>query len=80
MLRWTLGAFLETEGISAYALAQQLGGQTRQRAIYAITAQERQGEAAHTGLPLVSEIMRALEVLTGRDIEVWELLEWVDVN
>ena len=47
VLRWTLASFLETEGITAYALAQQLGGQTRQRAIYAITAQERHGEAAH---------------------------------
>jgi hypothetical protein len=73
---WKLRALLESESISAYALARTLSEQTRPNTIYRLVRSGK--EPCRVDLSTLTLVVSGLRKLTGKSIEVCDILEYVD--
>lgn len=74
-VQWRLRELLEAEGITAYALAEQMGGATRRPTLYAITSPDVNKRPRRVGFPLLEDILVGLKALSGKDFSVGDLVE-----
>lgn len=74
-IEWRLRELLEEEGVTAYGLAEKMGGATRRPTLYAITSPDVTKRPARVGFPLLEDILRGLKELTGKDFSVADLIE-----
>lgn len=74
VVRWRLGAYLGERRITAYALAKA-SGISRMNTIYRIA---RPGsEPSRVDLPTLAAILDGLRKLTGEDVQITDILEYV---
>jgi hypothetical protein len=74
--RWKLRTLLEAENISAYALARILSEQTRPNTIYRLVRMGK--EPSRVDLSTLTLVVCGLRKLTGKHIEIGDILEYVD--
>ena len=74
--RWKLRALLDSENISAYTLARTLSEQTRPNTIYRLVRPGK--EPCRVDLSTLTLVVSGLRKLTGKRIEVGDILEYVD--
>ena len=74
-MKWRLRELLEAERVTAYALAEKMGGATRRSTLYTITSPDVNKRPARVGFPLLEDILRGLKELTGKDFSVSDLIE-----
>ena len=74
--RWKLRALLESENISAYTLARTLAEQTRPNTIYRLVRLGK--EPCRVDLTTLTLVVSGMRQLTGKRIEVSDILEYVD--
>lgn len=73
-LRWRLAEFLRERGISVYTLAKSRG-MTRMNSIYRMA---RAGdEPQRVDLQVLAEVISELRDLTGEDVQLTDILEYV---
>jgi hypothetical protein len=77
-LQWKLRELLEAHQITAYALAQQLGGHTRLSSLYAITSNDPAKRPRRVAFETLEGISAALREMTGQKIALTDLLDFVD--
>ncbi|WP_075834952.1 helix-turn-helix domain-containing protein [Deinococcus marmoris] len=73
-VRWRLSDVLEEHGITAYALAKA-GGIDRMGTVYRIA--RRGHEPSRIDLPTLARIVTGLRQLTGQEIQISDILEYV---
>lgn len=73
--RWKLRTLLESEGVSAYALARTLAEQTRPNTIYRLVRIGK--EPCRVDLTTLTLVVFGLRQLTGKHIEISDILEYV---
>lgn len=78
--RWKLRELLEKEDVTAYALAEQMGGANRRPLIYSIVSPKPAKRPENPGFKLLEEILIALESLTGKHFELDDVIERVREN
>lgn len=74
--RWKLRELLESEKISAYALTRILSDQTRPNTIYRLVRTGQ--EPCRVDLSTLTLVISGLRKLTGKSIEVGDVLEYLD--
>lgn len=74
-VQWRLRELLDSEGVTAYALAEKMGGATRRPTLYAITSPDVAKRPARVGFPLLEDILAGLKELTGKDFSVSDIIE-----
>ncbi|GGI93500.1 helix-turn-helix domain-containing protein [Deinococcus wulumuqiensis] len=73
-VRWRLSEYLEQRGLTAYGLAKASGIE-RMGTVYRIA---RQGhEPARVDLPTLARILDGLYSLTGEEVQLTDILEYV---
>ena len=75
--RWKLRELLEAEGVTAYALAEKMGGAKRRPLIYSIVSPNPAKRPENPGFKLLEEILQALEGIKGKHFELDDLIERV---
>ena len=75
-VEWQLKETLEREGVSVYALAEQMGGASRRPALYAITSPDLGKRPRRVSFDLLEDVVTALYALTGKRYKVGDLLEF----
>jgi hypothetical protein len=73
--RWKLRELLASENISAYALARILSQQTRPNTIYRLVRKGK--EPSRVDLSTLTLVVYGLRKLTGKPIEIGDILEYV---
>lgn len=71
-VKWKLKEFLEREGVTAYALADKTHGKLSQNGVYRLTSGDLKGLRFES----LEAILPALNELTGKRIQVSDLLEF----
>lgn len=72
--RWRLAQYLQSRGISAYALAKATGTE-RPTTIYRLA---RAGhEPTRIDLPTLTSVLDGLRKLTGENVQIADILEYV---
>lgn len=71
-VKWKLGEFLEQKGLSVYRLHAELEGRMSRTGLYKIT----RGETSGVDFASLANILRALEVLTERHVELQDVLSY----
>lgn len=74
-VQWKLKELLAREGVTPYALSEQMGGASRRPALYGLTSPDPEKRPTRIGLPLLGEILSALRELTGKQFSVADVLE-----
>lgn len=74
-VRWRLKELLERENVTAYALAEQMGGASRRPTLYAITSPDPEKRPERVGFPLLNDILSGLKGLTGKTFSVADVIE-----
>ena len=74
---WRLKETLEREGVSVYALAKKMGGDSRKPALYAITSPDAEKRPRRVTFQMLEEVARALHDMTGKQYAVGDLIEFV---
>ena len=74
---WRLKETLEREGVSVYALAKKMGGDSRKPALYAITSPDLEKRPRRVTFQMLEEVAGALYDLTGKRYAVGDLIEFV---
>ena len=72
-VRWRLGRFLEERGFTAYALAKASGIQ-RMGTVYRIAGKDA---PVRVDLPTLAALLDGLRALTGEDVQLADILEYV---
>ena len=72
--QWKLRSLLETEGISAYALARVLAEKTRPNTIYRLVRLGQ--EPTRVDLSTLTLVISGLRQLTNKHIQVADILEY----
>lgn len=72
-VRWKLAAYLESKGLTAYALGKVIGV-TRMNTIYRIA--RRGDEPIRVDLPTLALIIHGLRKLTGEEVGITDILEY----
>ncbi|WP_083939272.1 helix-turn-helix domain-containing protein [Deinococcus apachensis] len=70
MIEWQLKHLLEQEGITPYRLSQLLDGQVSRNTIYALA----RGKSERVDLSVLNAVISQLRRMTGRQIDVSDLL------
>lgn len=76
-VKWKLKELLEREGVTAYALADKMGGATRRPALYAITSPNPEKRPEKVGFEFLDHLMTSLEAMTGKHYEITDVVERV---
>lgn len=74
VVRWRLGAYLNERGLTAYALAKA-SGISRLNTIYRIAKEG--SEPTRVDLPTLAAVIDGLRKLTGEDVQITDVLEYV---
>lgn len=74
-VQWKLKELLEREGVTAYALAEKMGGATRRPTLYAITSPDTSKRPVKVGFQLLDDILVGLKGVTGRQFSVSDIIE-----
>lgn len=74
LVRWRLADFLEAHGVTAYALGKATGT-TYMNTIYRIA--RRGHEPTRVDLPTLAMILDGLRKLTGEDVQITDVLEYL---
>ncbi len=72
-IRWKLREYLDTHGVSAYKLAELSNGRLSRTGIYRLTADDLKAIRFES----LGVLIPALRELTGEQVEVSDLLEYV---
>lgn len=72
--QWRLAQFLQARGITAYALAKATGT-ARPTTIYRLARADH--EPTRVDLPTLTMVIDGLRTLTGEDVQVSDILEYV---
>lgn len=72
-VRWQLDAFLKAHGLTAYALAKASGIQ-RMSTVYRIAGKDA---PVRVDLPTLAALLDGLRHLTGEDVQLTDILEYV---
>lgn len=72
-IRWKLKEFLDTNEVNAHRLAQLTAGQLSQNGVYRLTGDDLKGVRFES----LAVLIPALIELTGKDVQVGDLLEYV---
>lgn len=72
-VRWQLDAFLKARGLTAYALAKA-SGIRRLSTVYRIAGKEA---PVRVDLPTLAALLDGLRQLTGEDVQLTDVLEYV---
>ncbi|MBB6016923.1 helix-turn-helix domain-containing protein [Deinococcus radiopugnans] len=72
--RWRLATFLRERGLSAYALAKAMEA-PRPTTIYRLAREDH--EPTRVDLPTLTAVLDGLRRLTGEDIQLTDVLEYV---
>lgn len=75
-VRWQLGEYLKTHGLTAYKLAQVLPD-VRQPTVYRLASEQT---PQSVNLNLLGRILDGLSTLTGQRVEIGEVLQVVEVK
>ena len=75
--RWKLRELLKQEGVTAYALADRMGGSNRRPLIYSIISPDPTKRPENPGFKLLEDILVALEATTGKHFEMSDIIERV---
>lgn len=73
-VRWRLSRYLEERNLTAYALAKA-GGINRMTTVYRIA--KVGSEPSRVDLPTLAAILDGLRKLTGEDVQITDILEYV---
>ncbi len=73
-IKWKLKEFLDAEGVTAYALAQKTSEKLSQKGVYRLTQNDLSGIRFES----LQAIIPALRDLTGKAVQVSDLLEYAD--
>lgn len=71
-VKWKLDEFLAKRGLSVYRLHAELGGQMSKTGLYKIT----RGETSRVDFKSLAGILKALEALTGKHVELCDILNY----
>jgi len=74
IVRWRLADFLETRGLTAYALGKTIGS-PRMNTIYRIA--RRGEEPTRVDFLILATVLDGLRKLTGEDVQLTDILEYV---
>ena len=74
VVRWKLAELLEERGLTAYALTKA-SGINRMSTVYRIA--KRGSEPVRVDLPTLAAILDGLRKLTGEDVQITDILEYV---
>lgn len=74
-VQWKLRELLERENVTAYALAEKMGGATRRPTLYAITSLDASKRPSKVGFALLDDILRGMKSLTGKQYSVSDVIE-----
>lgn len=72
-VRWKLREYLDTKGISTYALASEIGGKSNAVTLYRLNSPTRQPR--QITFDVLEQIVVALRRLTGERVTADDLLE-----
>ena len=72
-VKWKLKEFLDEHGVTAYKLSQQSQGRLSQTGVYRLTAPDIKA----VRLESLATLIPALRELTGEDVDISDLLEYV---
>lgn len=75
-VKWKLKETLEAHGVTAYALAEAMGGASRRAQLYAITSPTPDKRPERIGLPLLDDILKGMHQITGKELSISDVLEW----
>lgn len=75
VVQWRLASFLEARQITAYALAKA-SGVSRMTTIYRIAKVGE--EPTRVDLPTLAAVIVGLRKLTGEDVQITDVLEFVE--
>lgn len=73
-VRWRLGLFLEEHRLTAYALGKASGIE-RMSTVYRIASKEN--PPIRVDLPTLARVLDGLRQLTGEDVQITDILEYV---
>lgn len=71
-IRWKMADVLEHEGVTVYALHQQLGNKVSRNTLYRLAKEQPE----RVPLDITAQVLQGLRLLTGRHYEVADLLEY----
>ena len=74
MVRWRLTDYLEANNLTAYALGKSIGG-SRMNTIYRIA--RRGEEPTRVDFLILASVLDGLRKLTGEDVQLTDILEYV---
>jgi hypothetical protein len=74
-MRWKLADYLEAHELTPYRLAKQLGSSTRMNTVYRLA--RRGQEPTRVDLATLATVMEGLRKLTGEEIKLDDVLEFV---
>lgn len=73
-MRFHLGSYLKEHGITAYRLAQEVGGKVAPNTVYSLARRPAQ----RIDLDTVSELLQALERVRGTKVSLTDLIQDVE--
>lgn len=74
VVRWRLADYLEKRGLTAYALGKAMGT-SYMNTVYRMA--RRGDEPTRVDLPTLSSVLDGLRKLTGEDVQIADVLEYV---
>lgn len=76
--RWKLPEYLEANEITPYRLGVELGGHKRIPVIYRLAKKDK--PPTRVDLDTLGELIKGLRALTGKDVQLSDLLEYNPEN
>ena len=74
LVRWKLAAYLKAHNLTAYKVAQKIGGMTRVPTVYRMADPNK--IPGRVDLGTLAEVLVALRQLTGEAVDIGDLLEF----
>ncbi len=73
MVKWRVGQFLEQNGITPYKLSEKTRGRISRNTIYEIA----RADTKQVKLETLDTLISTLRVMTGKSVQITDLLEYV---